>query len=137
MRCCAKIRRRSRIDPRFSWISARQCKRPHAEPLRTQILLVGARNREAILVLAVDDLEALPVINVHDRMTISVTDAFISRKQWPVDVNVAALVGGIIRVRDHRERRVWRPIRLPGTIVDEPGGNGVVYQVANARWIGG
>src|SRR5439155_7288726 len=115
MRYPPEIRGRSRIDPGLRRISSRQRKWPHTKPLRTQVFLVCARIREAVLIPAVNDLKPLPVVDIHDGMPISVADPFIGRKQWPVNIDVATLVGGIIRVCGNR---VWvsRHIRLPRAV---------------------
>src|SRR5205814_8735149 len=115
-----KTRRRPRIDPGFGRVGARQVKRPHTKPLRSKISL-NWTGWEIVLVHAIYDLQTLPVINIDDGMTVGVADAFETRGQSRIDVDITALVGRIVRVRTYR-----RAICLAGSIVDKPGRNGII-----------
>ena len=70
----AKEGRRPRIDPGFSGISTGESKRTHAEPLSAQIIL-DRPHGETVLVHSIDDLQALPVVDVSNRVAEAIGDA--------------------------------------------------------------
>src|SRR5262245_58046724 len=107
-------RRRSGIDPRLRRISTRQCKGPHAEPLRAEIILDGTF-RKSILICGVDNLEPLPAIDINHsvRRILTIGNSRQSSGQRWVEIHVAALAAGIVRVRS-----CLRSVGLPSAIVD-------------------
>src|SRR5205823_13148529 len=124
--------RRSRIDPGFRRISARQRKRSHAEPLGSQVVLYRALRKPILVHDAIRDLQTLPVIDIYDRMTIGVADTLISGSQRVIDISVTALVRGIVRIGDrYGQGWVRCPIGLPGPIIDKPGRDGFINRVAH------
>ena len=131
----AKIRRRSRINPRLRRIGACQGERPHAQPLRAEIGLLWGGGK-AVLIYGIDDVQALPVIDVHHGVAETVVDTRTVRGQGRVRINVSERIAhGIVGVGHGRIRDgVGDAIGLPGTVVAKPQRNVVEHRVAHPRW---